>query len=433
MIDRLIFLARRMQSGFLFWPLCLSVLGVVFAFLALTADKQGWTDPMVVAVPMLEVSREGARSVLGTIAGAMMTVLSLVYSLTLVVFTLAAGTIAPRLLETFTDNRVNQLTVGVLGATFLYSLLSLHGVDIIDGPYATVLIGMLLATTSFFWLIYFVHDTARRIMVDNEIGRVQRSLRAEIDRLLAKEPEEHDRDKDALPEEGGTPILSVKSGYVTTIQSDPLLDLACRRDGFIKMTVAPGRFVVSGEPIAVIFGIPEEDIATIRSSVVVSDARAPQGDIQFSIHLNVEVALKALSPGVNDAYTAISAIDHLSASLANILRRGAPSSLTRDADGTPRIWNRTISLVEIVGAALHPLRRAARDNLLVTMKLVEAIGRMAGVADPTHVGVLSTHLRLIAEDMARTVRNRDDRKELAEKLIYARQRIRETASRARST
>lgn len=418
-----------MQSGFLFWPVLLSLSGVLLALFALSADDRGWADVLVRDLPMLDVGREGARSVLGTIAGAMMTVISLVYSLTLLVFTLAAGNIAPRLLETFTDNRVNQITVGLLGATFLFSLLSLHGVNNVEKARLTVLIGMALATTSFFWLVYFVHDTARRIMVDNEIGRVQRGLRVAIDTLLAEKPGERDEDSDTLPDGDGTPLLAEKSGYITAIHLDQLLSLARARDGFIRMFVAPGRFVVSGEAMATTYGLADSDERALRRGIVVSDARAPEGDIQFSIHLNVEVALKALSPGLNDAYTAVSAIDHLSASLARILRRGTPSALIRDDGDVPRIWCRTITLKEIVGTALHPLRRAARDNLLVTLKLIEAIGRMAKVADPAHVGILHRHLRLIAEDMARTVRTRDDRRELAEHLALAHRDIWQTANR----
>ena len=134
------------------------------------------------------INEAGARAVLSTIAGAMITVISLVYSLTLIVFTLAASNIGPRVLETFTDNRINQTTVGFLGATFLFSLFVLYVVGDEEVPKLSVAIAILMVTISFFWVVYFVHDTARRILVDNEIARTQKSLRVSIERLLAEEP-----------------------------------------------------------------------------------------------------------------------------------------------------------------------------------------------------------------------------------------------------
>lgn len=420
MFDRLAITTRRMTRGFLFLPAALSCFGIVLAVLALLVDSLGWLDGILSPAGIFEIDRDGAESVLGTISGAMMTVLSLVYSLTLVVFTLAAGNIAPRLLETFTDNRVNQVTVGLLGATFLYSLLALHGITNVEAPRVTVVAGMMLATVSFFWVVYFVHDTAQRIMVDNEIGRVQRSLRSSIDRLLADEPTEADGDRQAIPDREGRSLPAVKTGYVTAVDAGRLMDVACRCDGFIQMLARPGRFLIEGEPLAILYDIPEDRDADLHAAVMVSDARAPEGDIQFSIHLNVEIALKALSPGVNDAYTAISAIDHLSGSLARILQRGAPSALTRDKDGTPRVWHEIIPLDEIVGTALHPLRRASAPNLLVMMKFIEAIQRMALVSDHAHTAILRMHLRLIAADMKREVENRDDRNAIAALLWSAR-------------
>lgn len=413
MFNRLVMSTHIMLRGFLFWPAALSCSGILLAILALTIDAEGWLDSSLSHWGVLEIDRAGAESVLGTISGAMMTVLSLVYSLTLVVFTLAAGNIAPRLLETFTDNRVNQVTVGLLGATFLYSLLALHGVTNVEVPRVTVVAGMVLATISFFWVVYFVHDTAQRIMVDNEIGRVQRALRATIDRLLADEPAEAPEDRDAIPAAAGRQLLATRTGYVTMVDTRALLDIARQSDGFVEMLVRPGVFLIEGESLAAVYGVPEEKDFAIHAAVMVADARAPEGDIQFSIHLNVEIALKALSPGVNDAYTAISAIDHLSGSMARILKRGAPSSLTRDKDGVPRIWHEIIPLDEIIGTALHPLRRASAPNLLVMMKLIEAIRRMAVVTHASHKGILHKHLRLIAMDMTRLVENRDDRKAVA--------------------
>ncbi|WP_208979144.1 DUF2254 domain-containing protein [Stappia stellulata] len=409
------------MRGFLFVPASLALLGLILAPAAVWLDRTDVLGPVFDLVPFLAISASGARAVLGTIAGATMTVISLVYSLTLVVFTLAAGNIGPRLLENFTNSRVNQTTIGLLGGTFLYSLIVLYVVGESEVPRFAVAISIALATISFFAVVYFVHDTAQRVMVDSEIGRTQRRLRAAIERLLDDEPHERANDRDALPETPGRPVLARKSGYVTAVQSRLLLSAAGSDDGFVRMVARPGLFVLANTPVAFLHGDEDAiDQKAIREAIYIEDVRSPDGDIQFNVHLNVEIALRALSPGINDPYTAISALDHLSASLAMVLQRGAPSSLIRDADGTPRVWLDILNVKNIVGTALHPLRRAARGNVMVLLHLIAAVGRMAVVVRDEHAGVLHQHLRLIATDAAHSISNRDDRREVAEALRKAR-------------
>ena len=416
---------RRLVRGFLFVPAMIASTGVLLAIAATWVDRSGLFEPLFEAVPFLDITVSGARAVLGTIAGAMMTVISLVYSLTLVVFTLAAGNIGPRLLETFTGNRVNQSTIGLLGATFLYSLLLLYAVGDDEVPRLAVAIAIALATLSFFQVVYFVHDTAKRVMVDNEIGRTQRSLRSAIDRLLDEEPAEKADDRDAVPDGEGRAVIARRSGYVTAVEAPPILHEATKKDGFVRVVARPGHFILASTPIAYLHDEGEHDKAkridedVLHASILLADARAADGDILFNVHLSIEIALRALSPGINDPYTAISAIDQLSASLGMILQRGAPSSLVCDDDEKPRVWLELIEVGEIVGTALHPLRRVASGNVMMTLRLIAAVGRMALVTRSEHAYLLKTHLRLIATDANTAVRNRDDRREIAEALRHA--------------
>ncbi len=436
MFETILFLRiRRLVRGFLFVPALIALSGVVLALLAAWIDRSGLFDRVFDAIPFLNITASGARSVLGTVAGAMMTVISLVYSLTLVVFTLAAGNIGPRLLETFTGNRVNQATIGLLGATFLYALILLYIVGDDEVPRLAVAIAIALATVSFFQVVYFVHDTAQRVSVDNEIGRTQRALRSAIERLLEKEPRERPDDASAVPDGTGRAVTARRSGYVTAVEAAPILAEASRVDGFVRVVARPGHFILADTPIAFLHdgGDGEKariDAEVVHDAILLADARAADGDILFNVHLSVEIALRALSPGINDPYTAISAIDQLSASLAMILRRGAPTSLLCDDDGNPRVWLELIGVGEIVGTALHPLRRAASGDVMVTLRLVSAIGRMALVCRADHASVLRNHLRLIATDTSRTLRNRDDRAEIAEALFLAHRQLGKPAPRS---
>jgi len=417
----ILYTLRQAFRGFLVVPGMLALGGVLLVLGTLWLDRSPLAGAAIQALDVLRIDADGARAVLSTIAGAMMTVISLVYSITLVVFTLAAGNIGPRLLETFANNRANQLTLGLLGATFLYTLIALYAVGSDAVPRLTVALAIPLAAVSFFAVLYFVNDVARRVMIDNEIGRTQRSLRAAVDGLLAADRPEAPRERDAVPLGEGHLILSQESGYVIAVDGPRLVSLAVGYDGFIEVLACPGRFVIEGEPLARAFGAPpQETHDAIRQTLSLGDARSSAGDILFTVHLNVEIALRALSPGINDAYTAISAIDHTSASLARLLSQGAPSSLLLGADNIPRVWLDLISIRDIVGAALHPLRRAACGNMLVTLRLVEAIRRMGLVCQGHHAPLLHKHVRLIAEDARPQVTNQHDRQELAAVLHAAR-------------
>ncbi|TYC51337.1 DUF2254 domain-containing protein [Rhodobacterales bacterium] len=414
----------KLTKGFLFIPVCIALTGAALAFGTVLIDNAGWLSGLFDALGYGHITADGARSVLSTIAGAMMSVLSLVYSLTLVVFTLAAGNISARLLETFSNNRTTQMTIGLLGATFLYALITLFVVDESHEMRFSVVTSIILAAISVFWLVYFVNDVAGRIRVDAEIGRIQHSLRRSIDQLLAKEPRQRSNERDELPDMPAISVLSKRSGYVTSIDSEALMTTARDVNGFVDVLLTPGAFVIEGMPIAEVRTRTErKDFSEVPHAFSLGKARAPEGDIQFAVHLMVEIALRALSPGINDSYTAISAIDHLSASFAVILQRGAPSSLLLDEDNTPRLWLDLIDVDEVLTTAIRPLRQASMNNVLVLDHLIQALERMTIVCREEHLHLITQQLRSIASDAAQFVDSREDRSQIARRIWSARQRI----------
>ncbi|MBN9669412.1 DUF2254 domain-containing protein [Roseibium aggregatum] len=411
----------KLVKGFLFIPICIALLGAVGAVLSLYVDSSGLLSGVFDALGYETISNDGARSVLSTIAGAMMSVISLVYSLTLVVFTLAAGNISARLLETFASNRTTQFAIGILGATFLYSLFVLFVVDENRDVRFSVVMCIALAATSFFWLVYFVNDVAGRIRVDTEIGRIQGALRRSIDALLEAEPREKPNDRQEIPDLPATPVRAHQSGYVTSIDTQRLISHAKDVNGFVEVLVPPGTFVIQGMPIAEVRTRQEQpDSEHVHLAFRVGKARAPEGDIQFSVHLMVEIALRALSPGINDSYTAISAIDHLSASFARILQRGVPSSLLNDSDGEPRVWLNLLEVREILDTALNPLRQSAKSNVLVLDHLIQALEKTVQVCRPEHLPLVKRHLLDIACDARQVLASKPDRAQIAARLNSAR-------------
>ena len=400
----------------------ISLLCVALAFALHGVDGAGTlaefqTLDAFVPAPGLDTT----RALLSAIATSMITVVSLVYSLSLVVFTLAASAIAPRLLERFISGRTGQVTAGLFTGTFFYSLVLLIGMDEGAVPRVSLFGAVGLVTFAIGMLILFVREVAGQITVDAEVGRITRAIGREIDALAQGRREQAGKESDDEVIEPGDDVVEVeapRAGYVASLDVERIVSAASQADTTVKLEVSPGDFVLMGMPVASLscHDDPQMVVRAIKSAIVISDVRTPEGDPVFSIHLLVEIALRALSPGTNDAYTAIACIDHLSAAFARLLHEGLPASVRRDKDGNPRVAVSGLKFATLFGTAFHPVRRGARGNVIVTLALIRALGRLIAISKEDHKDLIARHLDLVLEDAHASISNNED---LAEVLSCA--------------
>ncbi len=342
---------------------------------------------------------EPARAVLSTLAGAAMTALGLVYSITLVVFTLAAGSIAPRLLERFTKDRVSQLAIGALGALFLHALVSLALSP--EGPsLAPPLLACLMALLAVMLLLVFVDRVARRITVDEEIDAIASGLDARIASMAGRSGALERRDL-VLPAGPEVAVRAPASGYLESVAFEALAAAARARSGFLDFRVAPGDPVLKGDIVARALGPGAEALAAeTRDCFAIGRRRTEEGDLRFSVSLLLEIALRALSPGVNDSFTAISVINRLVASLAVAAEHGLDAGVWCDAEGAPRIAIPKAGLDELIRFAFDPIRQAAAGNLLVVAAASEALKRLVPRLAGRAREEAGRQIRLFAEESA---------------------------------
>lgn len=361
---RIIRAPLRLLRGFITIPGGISLLGVALALAA------AWFEP--------EAGRydeDATHTILSTLAAAAMTALSLIYSSVLIVFTLAAGNIAPRLLERFSQDRVNQIAVGALGALFLYGVTALTVVG--DGP-TTVspIVGAGLGGLSALLLLVFIDRVASRVTIDEEIAEIGRQIDAQFDAVAAASgdaPEDPD-----LPEGERRGVGAPQSGYLNAIEGQALAKALRSVEAHVEFSVAPGDAVLEGDVLANIVcedrkGEAEEVEKIVLDHLVIGARRTEEGDIRFSINLLLEIALRALSPGVNDAFTAIACVDRLAASLARAAAQGLHAGVFCDEDGAARVVVPRHDLADLIGLGFDPLRRACRDNLLVATATLRAL------------------------------------------------------------
>ena len=437
MLTNLAYLRSRLRSSFWLVPGALTVAGIGAALAMLWLDSVEPDLAVLRWAAPFAVGADGARLVLSTIAGSMITVASLVFSMTLVALTLAASNIGPRLLDRYISNRVNQVALGLFLATFVYSLIVLRAVidddSMVFVPHLSVSLAMVLAILSFGWLIAFIHELATSIQIDNTVARVAGELIDALHRFPDDGPSPGDPSPATLGQRAiraGMPHTSVTagaSGYIQVIDADALVDIAREHEAIIEMVRRPGHFVIPTIELARVRGTtePDEGLADrIRGCVILGPKRTAAQDLEFSVTQLVEVAARALSPGVNDFYSAIACVDHLTAALALALEKGLPSNLRHDDAGRLRVELYPLAFQDLADAALDPIRQAAADNVAVSIRLLESLTMLATCASSSvERKVLAEHGELVRASALQEIRVERDRHDVQARFAALQDRL----------
>lgn len=375
---------------------------------------------------------EGARALLATSAGSMATVAGVTFSITIVALTMASTQFGPRLLRNFMRDTSNQFVLGTFIATFVYCLLILRTVRGPDHegfvPQLSVTTGLLLAIASFGVLIYFIHHVSSSIQADSVIAAVAAECGSVIRRLLPECDDGHCEEEEEVSRESvlqrigdeWAAVTATKSGYVQAIDRDGVLEAATKHDLVIWLKHRPGDFVIEGSElmaIAPMAKVSRELRRDATSWAVIGARRTPIQDVEFSIYQLVEVAARALSPGINDPFTAIACVDRLGAILATLAQRKFPSPYWHDADGVIRVMADESTFRGAVDASFNQIRQYGRTNVALQIRMLETIASLAEFARrPADQEVLLEHAEMIRSASADTVPEGRDRHDIEERF-----------------
>ena len=369
---------------------------------------------------------EGASLLLGTVAGSMIAIAGTVFSMTLVAMSLASSQLGPRLLRNFMRDTANQVVLGTFVATFVYCLLVLRTIRRADEvafvPHLSVSIGVLLAMVSIGVLIYFIHHVSVSIQADEVIAHVGRELEDGIDRLFpgrlgkagaaaSKSPTEVDLPAVFVRE--ARPVGAAEDGYLQLIDGDALMALASQEDLVLKLERRPGHYLVKGQTMVMVWPadrVTEALVDQLNDAFVFGNQRTAAQDVEFSLHQLVEIAVRALSPGINDPFTAIACVDRLGSALCRLARRDAPSPLRYDDEGRLRLVASGSNFAGIVDAAFNQIRQSARSNPAVAIRMLDVIAQIAGhVQHPQDAACLQRHAGMIVRGAREAVPEAEDR------------------------
>jgi uncharacterized membrane protein len=377
----------RLRESYWFVPALMAAVAVAFANVTIIVDDVLGERGVHGLVWVYAGGPEGARAVLSTVAGSMITVTALVFSITMVALSFASSQLGPRLLVNFIRDTGNQVVLGTFVATFLYCLLVLRtvraGPDTAFVPHLSVTVAVTLAIGSLGVLVYFIHHVAVGIQADAVIATVARELEDAIDHLfpemLGEGPPEPMRPAADLPvdfEGTARSVAATDTGYIRAIDTEGLMRLATEHNLVIRLLRRPGHFITRGIHVARV--LPEGELGdavaqAIGRVFILGDRRTLEQDVEFAVNQLVEVALRALSPGVNDPFTALTCVDRLGAALCRLAARTIPSRYRYDEQGALRVVTGEVTFAGVVDAAFDQIRQAARANVAVTLRLLETI------------------------------------------------------------
>ena len=407
-------------------PMAIAVAGLLLALLTLKIDTMSLNMQVgnwgsiptggLVSGFIYSGGVDGARSLLGAIAGSIISVAALASSIAITALALASGQFGSRLLHNFMDDRGFQITLGTFNGTFLFCLVILRSTRSADEggggvPQVSVTTALVLAVLCVFLLIYFLHHMARAIQAPYVVADAARDLNQEIERLYGKSTQKKaaaapDRIKEiedaGMPDwDAGFDIEASENGYIKAVNYNRLLRIATKRDSTFKLVFRAGNWVGAGDTLVTVWP-PLSPVAyedDVRGCFILGRDRSAVQDPEYGINQLVEVASRALSPGINDPFTAMTCLDYLGAALNHILRCDIPAPYLLDEERQLRIVVKNVTFPGLCDAAFNMIRQYGADSPAVMIRLLETLAKVgAKCHTKTQSDAIAMHARLARDE-----------------------------------
>lgn len=332
---------------------------------------------------------QGARSLLTTIAGSMITASSVTFSLASVALSIAAQQYGSRVLRNYMRDRMTQVLLGTFTSTFVYSVLvvrKIRGTDTSTGfvPSISITVGIALSLVSLLLLVMFVHHISTSIKASHILQVIHENLEEALGNIYpssAGAAYMDPVDRDDLVRRQSIAVTCAKSGYLQSIDLTTLLQIAKRKQVVIETTVRPGDHLISHSSVAQVRGtgsLREDDLKSIASAFIVGEERTPAQDIRYQFQQLTQVVIRSLSPAINDPFTAITGIDQIASSITRLAEQGPLVTARADDQGALRVIAAAPQLRDLLTDTVgHIATYGARDHLIMA-----GLRRILDIAEP---------------------------------------------------
>ncbi|WP_298957171.1 DUF2254 domain-containing protein [uncultured Methylobacterium sp.] len=358
---------------------------------------------------------EGARALLSAVASSTIGVAGTTFSITIAALTLASNQMGPRLLRNFVRDARNQLVLGTFLGTFAYALMVLRTVRTVEEetfvPHLAISGAVLLALVCLGTLVWFVHHVATSINVETVVDAVHRDLCTAVAARTRDEPDL------SPPAEAvrGTSVAPVDGGYLQVVDTEGLADWAQEHGVVLALRVRPGDFVPKGFPVAFLSAGVSETTEAVTRSLTFGRRPAALQDLEYSVRQLVEIAVRALSPGINDPMTAGSVLDHLGDALCRIAPRHLPTGAVA-REGRIVLVHSVTDYDGLCDAMFHMIRQNAAGSVHVLARMLDVLTRVAEVERLTsRLSELGRHADLVLAAARRDVADPSDLADLEER------------------
>lgn len=409
----------RLNANYWFYPALFSITGAALALAMIWLDRNGFADWLNRVPEIVPARPDGASNMLTVIAGAMIGTAATVFSITIAAVAYASGTYGPRLLTNFMEDKGNQLSLATFIGTFVYTITVLRAVrgedeaasTAVDAassalpgfvPQLALLVAYALMALSVAVLVYFLNHIPSSIRINTVLHGIGKRLLKTVGEVY---PDRNTGEAAPHGPEGGARVIADSTGYIQLIDFERLSRLAKKRDCVIVLHVRTGDFVHPGMTFATACpgsgdgsgDLPDGERGEIAECYTVGASRTPAQDPQFLIDELVEIGLRALSPGINDPFTAITALHWLGAATAEL---GARDLLKMDTDRdgkgdrSPRVFPLPDDFGHYLQRGFGAMRSAVATSHTAALVMFDALRHAAGAIDD------ASHRRLIRQQGA---------------------------------
>lgn len=407
---------ESLRTNLWFVPAVEVLAAVVLFTITFHLDQAAYHDRVHLPPWVLNGTPDAARQVLTAIAAAIITVVGVVFSITIVALTLASTQFGPRMLRNFIRDRGTQLTLGTFVATFVYAISALVVISTDFVPHISTTVSIASLVVDLGMLIYFINHISMQIQLPNVIAGIAREVNIAVATNRDPAPVAVERGPgldellDLLGQSGGE-VRTNSSGYLQYIRYERLVRLAAAAQAVIHLPYRPGHFLTEGQVVATVW--PATAAADIEHHLarghITGSTRTLTQDVSFGIDQLVEIALRALSPAVNDTFTALTCVDWLGDCLSSIAVAWDPAEVRRDRTGHIRVIAAQVSYERLVQRSFEKIRQSASGQPAVMIRQLDALAQIADRAPAARRGIEREQAAMIERQVADTIPEPADR------------------------
>lgn len=411
---------KKLESKIAFYPTLYSLIGLVFAFFMYYAENKGISSYLIDNIPLLVINNtQTAFNILTTFIAGLISIMVFSFSMVMVLLNQASSNFSPRVLPGLISNKRHQKILGIYNATLLFCIFTMVGIEPDGGenqlPGFSVLLAIVFMVICLGAFIYFIHSISQEIQVHNIMQRLFDEAKNRLDQLINSEKNSNQKFPDT---DNWTIYKSPETGFLQDIVLDPIIQFAKENNNQFEIITIKGQYVYKDKPLFKSkTKLNDESLEELFKYFHFSRDEIIEDNYVLGFKQITEIAVKAMSPGINDPGTTIIAIDYL-AELFQIRMYKNDISILFD-DSQPLVKINSVTFKELLYFVLAPIRTYAKHDVIIVNKLINMFQHLAFNIDCDNKGYLSdinNEVKLLSIDANSAINNQEDLKYINNRL-----------------